>query len=190
MMELDVANEIFAADFHGQFRFGQVDVGVGKNAGEIIKRGEPHVSASSDENTIVFRVRVGAGDEPVKRDGVDKDLDVGNRGARIIAKQGDNIGGARPAFVLIFSCMWGSKGLTNILLMNAVPDSFDLDAIVAIYDDGDFVFEVQNLGIRNYETECAREFKAVVFVLGMSVKFAGRRFEDTGSRNTARRNSP
>jgi len=102
VVEADIAKEMLAPDLHCQFGLLQIHVGVGQDAGEVIKRGEADVSARTNENAVVFRVRVGSGDEPVKGDCVEKGLNIRRRGTGIVAEQSDNLHRSGPAFILLW----------------------------------------------------------------------------------------
>ena len=67
----DVAQPIFAANFHGNFDAINVDVVVGENAGHVVKGGQPDAAGGANEQSIVLGMGIRARDKPVEDDGIE-----------------------------------------------------------------------------------------------------------------------
>src|SRR5262245_9475309 len=121
-------------------------------------------------------MRISARDEPIKSHGCSEGVHIGRAIRRISAQKFDDVGWARSAFVLVLLRRYDPERLTNIFLMH--PDDVVSRAlsIVALDDDGDFVFEPHDLRLSNWQAEVAGEHEADVLILRMAVEMARRRF--------------
>jgi hypothetical protein len=62
---VNVAEVVLTANLHRYLYLVDVDVGVRQDAGHFIKGGEPDLSVGADQERVVLRVCIGAGNEPV-----------------------------------------------------------------------------------------------------------------------------
>src|SRR5215469_3321236 len=190
VVNADIVDEIFSAEFHSKFGFMKSLIGVRQIARQIVERGEPDISPSADKDTVVLGMSVCTGNEPIEGERFSEGPHIGSWRSRVVSEYGDNINCTGTTVVLRFLGGWKSKRLAHVFLMHTVPDTINLDAIIPIEHNGELVFEPEDLRIWDSETKRAPELKAIMLVLGVTFEFAGGWFEDTRRRYTSRGNAP
>jgi len=65
---LDVAKPVLTTDLHRYLGLLDVEVGVGENAGHVIKGSQPDPPADADQKGVILRMGIRSSDEPVVDD--------------------------------------------------------------------------------------------------------------------------
>ena len=104
--------------------------------------------------------------------------------SRIGAQELNDVESARTAFILVFLGRHDAERLAHIFLMDADDVVAFALPVIALDDDGDFLLEAHDGGLRRGEAETSRQLEADMFVLGMTVELAGRRLQNVRRRQT------
>jgi hypothetical protein len=65
MVERDIAQAVFAAEFHRKFELLDVDVRIGENARHVVKRRKTDAAFGADEESVILGMGVRSDDQPV-----------------------------------------------------------------------------------------------------------------------------
>jgi hypothetical protein len=101
---------------------------------------------------------------------------------RILPQQFDYSADARSALVFILARRVKTERLAHVLLVDPKLLPRDDHTVIAFDDDRDLIPKSLNAGIGHYEAAGPRQFQAEVLVLGMTIPFACRRFENVSCR--------
>src|SRR6266851_5275995 len=130
-------------------------------------------------------------DQPVEHERIDESFDIFARPARMLAQQFGDFGRPRATLALIFRRRHDAKRLTHVFLVDANDIAFrQRNAVIAFYDDRDFITESVNLTPSSGKLQSLSERQTEMLVLGMAVEFVTLRLEDVGRRDAARRYTP
>ena len=87
LAQADLAEFVLIPDLHRELDLLKINLIVGKNAGDVVVAVEAsHIGAFGQKQRVVFGVRIGAGNEPVEAEGVDKGINVGFAIRRVSAQ--------------------------------------------------------------------------------------------------------
>ena len=160
-------------------------------ADQVVKGGEPN-RPWPDQERVVFRVRVGSSDDPVKGERVEKGPNVRIGVVGLIDQELSDGRSPWPSIPFVLAPGWHREGLACVLLVKSDQLSvLKSSSIVASHYDRGLTIKTTHRGLGHCQTKLLSQLQAEVLVDVESVEIPPRRgLEDVCRGSRARRDSP
>src|SRR5581483_5913275 len=190
MSRLNGIEPVVASYTHGQLHRADIDVLICEHARYVIQGSQTYMALHSDEERVVFSMRVCAGDQPIEYQRVGKSSDVLKRGRRCVSQEISNCDGTRPTFSFVLTLGRDTKSLATVFRVKP-EDLFALsDAVESLDDDSDCAVKLEDFGQSSIESQPPRQHHAEMLVFGMPWKLITGRLENVRCRHAAGRDAP